>query len=216
VKFRHFLNAVVILAASLQGVAQSRPLMVAPLFPISYDPQRVHFEPAPPSIGQFCGDLKGRKLWVYSSWRSGETKYFIVSGYLVGHPDGPGPGSIEPDPTGIAVALQGTKCTTDAADWVMSGEVDAPQSPKLPETTSEVLPGHGAPNVCDKYGTCHYNVRSRQEEAVLEGLASNALERFSEAFGGKQAFLSVFKQSVRHPDLIEPVLRTSLDEYRKK
>lgn len=212
-RFRHFLIAGAILAASFHGVAQSRPPMVAPLFPISYNPQLVHFEPAPPFIGQFCADLKGRKLWVYSSWNSGDTKYFIVSGYLVSHPDGPGPGSIEPDPTGIAVALRGAKCTTDAADWVMSGQVD-PKG-KLLEASSVPLPGHGAPSVCDKYGTCHYVVRSRQEKKVLEGLASDALERFSKAFGGKQAFLSTFRQSVRHPDLVEPVLRSRLDEYRK-
>jgi hypothetical protein len=213
--FRYFLSAAVVLVASFQGVAESRPPMIAPLFPISYDPQRVHFEPAPPSVGQFCGDLKGRRLWVYASWSSGETNYFILSGYLVSHPDGPGPGSIEPDPTGIAVAIRGSKCTTDAADWVMSGQVDPTQKAKLPEAVSEMLPGHGAPSVCDKYGTCHYAVRSRQAEAVLEGLASDALERFSKAFGGKQAFLSAFQQSVRHPDLVEPVLRSRLDEYRK-
>lgn len=190
--------------------------MIAPLFPISYDPQHVHFEPAPPSIGQFCSDLKGRKLWVYASWSSEETKYFIVSGYLVSHPDGPGPVSIEPDPTGIAVALQGSKCITDAADWVMSGQLDASQQAKLPETSQGILPGHGAPSICDKYGTCHYNIPSHHAEAILEGLASNALQRFSEAFGGKQAFLTAFEKSVRHPDLIEPVLRVQLDEYRKE
>lgn len=196
------------------AVAQSKPPMFDPLFAISYDPQQVRFELAPASIGESCKDLTGRKLWVYAEWSSGETKYFIVSGFIVNHPDGPGKGSISPDEDGVAVAIRGSKCTTDDAGWTMSGQLDANGKAKLPETFTEELPGHGAPKVCDKYGTCHYAVRSRQAETVLEGLASNALERFSKAFGGKQAFLSVLQKSGSHPDL-PPVLRSRLDEYRK-
>jgi hypothetical protein len=214
-KLRNFLSAGLVLAGSVMSVAQSKPPMFDPLFAISYDPQQVHFEPAPASIGESCKDLTGRKLWVYAEWSSGETKYFIVSGFIVNHPDGPGKGTISPDEDGVAVAIRGSKCTTDDAAWTMSGQLDANGKAKLPETFAEELPGHGAPKVCDKYGTCHYVVRSRQAETVLEGLASNALERFSKAFGGKQAFIGVLQKSGSHPDL-SPVLRSRLDDYRKK
>jgi len=214
-KFRYFLSAGLVLAVSITAIGQSRPPMFDPLFGITYDLNRIHFERAPASIGQLCSDLRGRKLWVYAEWSIDKTKYFIVSGYIVNHPDGPGKGDISPDEDGVAVALQGSQCTTDGADWTMSGEIDANRKEKLPDAFPEELPGHRAPRICDKYGTCHYAVRSRQAEAILEGLASDALERFSKAFGGKQAFLSAFQQSVRHPDLVEPVLRSRLDEYRK-
>jgi len=214
-KYRNVLSAGLLLAGSLTAVAQTKHPMFDPLFAMSYDPQLIHFELAPASIGQLCSDLRGRKLWVYAEWTSGETKYFIVSGFIVNHPDGPGKGDISPDEDGVAVALQGSKCTTDDAAWVMSGEIDANGKAKLPEAFPEALPGHGAHRVCDKYGTCHYEVRSHQAEAVLEGLASDVLERFSKAYGGKQGFLSVLQKSGPHPDL-PPVLRSRLDEYRKQ
>jgi hypothetical protein len=214
-KLRTFLGMSLVLVGSMTAVAQSKHPMFDPLFALSYDPQLVHFELAPASITQLCSDLRGRKLWVYAEWTSGETKYFIVSGFIVNHPDGPGKGDISPDETGVAVALQGSKCTTDGADWTMSGEIAVNGKAKLPDAFPEALPGHRAPAICDKYGTCHYAVRSRQAEAVLEGLASDALERFSKAYGGKQGFLSVLQKSRAHPDL-PPVLRGRLDEYRKQ
>jgi len=214
-KVRDVLTIGLVLAASITAVAQAkRPPMFDPFFAISYEPERVHFESAPAAITESCHDLRGRKLWVYAEWSSGDTKYFIVSGYIVNHPDGPGQGSISPDEDGVSVALHGSKCTTDDAAWTMSGVVDAAGKSKLPETTSEELPGHGAPRLCDKYGTCHYAVRSRQAEAVLEGLASDALERFGKAFGGKQVFLSALQKSGPHSDL-PPVLRHQLEAYRK-
>lgn len=213
-KLRNFLSTSLILVGSMTAVAQSRHPMFDPLFAISYDPQRVHFDLAPASISESCKDLRGRKLWVYAEWNSDETKYFIVSGFIVNHPDGPGKGDISPDEDGVAVALRGSQCTIDDAAWTMSGQVDNAQKTKLPDAFQESLPGHGAPRICDKYGTCHYAVRSRQAEAILRGLASDALERFSKAFGGKQAFLNLLQKSGSHPDL-SPVLRSRLDEYRK-
>lgn len=214
-KLRYLLCAGLVLVGSMTAVAQSKHPMFDPLFAISYDPQRVDFELAPASIGESCHDLRGRKLWVYAEWSSGETKYFIVSGFIVNHPDGPGQGSISPDEDGVAVAIRGAKCTTDDAAWTLSGVLDMNGKANLPETFPEELPGHGAPRVCDKYGTCHYVVRSRQAEAVLEGLASDAMERFGKAFGGKQVFLSTLQKSGPHTDL-PPVLRNQLDVYRKK
>lgn len=204
-----------ILAGSIMALAQAKHRMFDPLFAISYDPQQVHFELTSAAISELCKDLRGRKLWVYAESSSGDTKYFIVSGFIVNHPDGPGQGSTSPDEDGVAVAIRGTKCTTDDAAWTMSGVLDTAGKANLPETIPEELPGHGAPRVCDKYGTCHYVVRSRQAEAVLKGLAADALERFGRAFGGKQAFLSALQKSESHPDL-PPVLRSRLDEYRKK
>ena len=214
-KLRCVLVTGLVLAGSIMASAQAKHPMFDPLFAIGYDPQQVHFELAPAVISESCKDLRGRKLWVYAESSSGDTKYFIVSGFIVNHPDGPGQGSISPDEDGVAVAIRGAKCTIDDAAWTMSGVFDTAGKANLPETIPEGLPGHGAPRVCDKYGTCHYAVRSRQAETILERLASDALERFTKAFGGKQAFLSALQKSGAHSDL-PPVLRSRLDEYRKK
>lgn len=97
----------------------------------------------------------------------------------------------------------------------MSGTLGAEGKASLPEALPEELPGHGAPRLCDRSGTCHFVVRSQQAEAVLEGLASDAMERFCKAFGGKQAFLNALQKSGPHSDLA-PVLHDQLEAYRKK
>jgi hypothetical protein len=183
--------------------------MFDPLFAITYDPQKIHFDSAPVAIGRLCKALRGNNVWVYAEWGSADTRYYIVSGFF--RYEG---GSVAPDEDGIAIAIRGSKCTTADAAWTMSGELAANATGKLPEAFAESIPGLGAPRICDKYGTCHYAVHSRQAEAVLEGLASDALERYSKAFGGKQAFLDALRKSTASPD-IPPVLRRRLDEYRK-
>jgi len=213
-RFKVCLSATVLFAASTIAMAQSKVPMFDPLFAISYDPQVTHFEQAPETIGRLCKDLRGRKLWIYAEWRDKETTYYIVSGFIVNHPDGPGKGDVSPDEDGVAVAIQGEKCTTDDAVWTLSGWSDTNPAARLPEAFPESLPGKGAPRVCDKSGSCHYAVRSLHAQSILEGLASDALERFSKAFGGKKEFLDRIQKTGAHLD-IPPVLRHQLDEYRK-
>jgi len=215
--FRHFIYVSLTLAGTIAMAAQSRTAMYDPLFYITYDPHRIHFELAPPVIGQLCGaDLRTRKLWVYAKWITKDADYYIVSGFIVNHPDGPGKGDISPDPDGIAVAIRGTKCVAEDALWVMSGEAESDQKAALPETFPEALPGDGAPAVCERGGNkCHYLIRSREARAILDGLASDALGRFSRAFGGKTEFLNAYDRSTHNPDFIVPVIRSHIEEYRK-
>jgi len=215
--FRKCLIAGTLLMQGMLALAQAKPPMFDPLFGITYDLKRVQFESAPPVVNRLCGpDMRMRHLFIYAKWIANGTDYYIVSGYAVNHPDGPGKDNISPDEDGIAVAIHGTKCTTDDAGWVMSGQNDSNEEAKLPPTFPESLPGHGARRVCDRDGNCHYMVRSREAQAILDGLASDALDRYSKAFGGKQLFLDALSRSASHTNLLAPVLRRHVEEYRGK
>jgi hypothetical protein len=151
-----------------ETVTRSAQPMADPLFGISYNPQRVHFEEAPKSISVLCAGLRDRKLWVYARWDTPETQYFIVSGFMKFWPDGPGRPGTEPD-LGIAVALHAGGCTEDNPEWLLWGDA-RPVGVPPPLTRSK---------------------------DVLIGLVTDALERYAKAFGGKANFLKQLSPSDR-------------------
>jgi hypothetical protein len=156
-----------------------------PLFGISYDPQKVHFEEAPALISKVCPSLRGRKLWVYARSKAADTEYFIVSGYVKFRPDGPGPAGIEPD-FGVAISLRGTSCTTDQAEYFLRGEIN----PARRATPIKV------------------------SEDILNAIVADALNRYSKAFGGKTNFLELLSGDHSREGL-PPVLQRQLEQFEK-
>jgi hypothetical protein len=73
-----------------------------PVFGIQYNPAIVHFEKAPPLIGEACKDMRGKKLYVYAHLTDHETQYFIVQEYL--------------GEFGVAVAIRGMQCAEIDSD----------------------------------------------------------------------------------------------------
>jgi hypothetical protein len=201
----------------LHGLAKEPLRMIDPLFGISYDPTQVQFEKAPERIFQLCPDMSNMKQsWTYGYWKTGDTEYFIVSGFMKVHPDGLGPVGIEADELGTVLALQGKKCMVRAGDWILSGEMESSGSkkPALPQEFKMLLPGFEARHVCVS-GQCHSEFRSRSSIDALDGLMSNAFDRYVKAFGGKAAFMSAFSAAHIDLDNLYLVVRRHLEKFMK-
>src|SRR5262249_21592490 len=184
----HFLRllSIGLLFLSLKpGEAKAEQKMLDPLFGIAYDPQQIHFDLVPEAISKLCPGYRGKRMWVYAHFKKAETEYFIISFFAKYYPDGPGRASIAADP-GTAIALRGNECRDDQSDWVMLGQVN---------------PGNKKPIIVD--------------EAILDGLASDALERYTKAFGGKEKFLAALNENPSPGD-IAPVLQKHLDQFMKQ
>jgi len=211
-------SLVTLTAATLAATGQGRPErpdMVAPLYDIEYIASSVHFDPAPASITSLCHEFKGRSLWLYAAYRTNDAEYYVVSGYIP-ETNKDDKYATELPGTGDIVALKGGHCAVRDTVWTFSGTIDPSKRNALPATFPEVLPGLDASPLCDNSGSCHYEIRSRQAEAILNGLADDAIARSAKAFGGKQRFLKRLHKL--HPDYDElaPILRDRIKEYAKK
>lgn len=106
------------------GVLAAQPLgsMEDPLFGISYDTQKVHFESVPVSLVKQCSELQNRYIeaWIYGQTKTEDTKYVIISGLM--NSDGENAEGPHPDVAGIAVSIHGTKCVTETADGFLWGK----------------------------------------------------------------------------------------------
>jgi hypothetical protein len=107
-----------------------------PLFGMSYNTTEVRFEEAPAQVIQLCSELRGRKLWLFAAHKAGDAEFYIVSGLVQVHPDGPRPTSAEPD-GGDAVEIRGGKCYLSTLDWLLSGKVNP--NPIAPNASKQVL-----------------------------------------------------------------------------
>src|ERR1700682_3185903 len=73
-------------------MAQTQKSMTDPLFGISYDPEKVHFEGMPPVLAEKCRGLKGRyvEAWIYGHFKTADSEYFLISGLMEFQEDKPG------------------------------------------------------------------------------------------------------------------------------
>ena len=199
--------------AGVSSTAQSRPPMFSPFFLFSYDPNMIHFDPAPAFISRLCPFLHKHEpnLWLYAKYEDADERFFVVSGYLRGAESG----KVEADDSGAVVEIRQGKCSLVDAAWATTGWIDPSAEASLPESAGEILPGYHAPRVCAA-GDCHYVLRSRREKAVLVGLLSDALVSFTKAFGGQDKFLSAFNQKIHDRSLLDPIVRECLENYEKR
>ncbi len=186
-KIGGLMSAVVIICSGVMGLAQSRKLMVDPLFAISYNPQNVRFESLPASLVGKCPELRGRYTqgWVFGHLKTAaDSEYFLISG-MVQYRDAVtgAPTSIAPDETaGLAVAFLGSKCLVDQADYFL---------------TQKINPANSATPIM-------------ASESVLTGILKDAFKRYAEAFGGKKTFLKLAHEDAIGP----PVVLEQLKLYK--
>jgi hypothetical protein len=88
-----------------------RWLMNDPVFGIVYDPHRVRFENAPPSLGKACAaDLRNQNAyWLFAYWKEADTEYLLTS-------------SQRASVSGGAAVIRGIRCTLGLPDWLLTGE----------------------------------------------------------------------------------------------
>jgi len=179
----------VFLAAGNNQVARAKRTMADPLFGIFYNVDEVHFEDAPAEVGQTCKELRGRKMWMYAELKTPDAEYYIVSGFLTVRPDHPEVGApkFEPD-GGVAVELAGNTCRVAPADSFMWD--DAGGGSKAPSITVT--------------------------KPILEGLVTDALNRYTAAFGGKSSFLRALHSGQFSTKKLPPVLRARFEEFANR
>jgi hypothetical protein len=166
-------------------MVQAQESMTDPLFGISYDRQRVHFERMPSLLMENCPRLHGRYVaaWDYGHFKIPDSEYFLISGLMESHEDVPGETrTIGPDEGGgLVVALQGSKCLVDQAEYFLTQGVNPAKS-----ATPIMVP-----------------------KSVLSGILRDSFKKYVIAIGGKQEFLKHVK-----PNALLPIVREQLEIFQ--
>lgn len=159
--------------------APAQHVMPDPFCSVSYDPQSVHFEKMPTDLISRCPKLRGRYVaaWVYGHLKTSDSEYFLISGLMQFHDEETGRAtSIAPEEgDGLAVALRGSTCLVDQADYFLSQAIN----PAKKATPIVAPPG------------------------VVSGILHDGFKRCAAAFGGKQEFLKRVKPGVAIPPVEE-------------
>ena len=167
-------------------MAQAQKMMTEPLFGISYDRQRVHFEKMPSLLEETCPRVHGRYVaaWAYGHFKTADSEYFLVSGLMESHEDESGDTrTIAPDEGGgLVVALQGSKCLVDQAEYFLTQGVNPAKS-----ATPIMVP-----------------------KSVLAGMLQDSFKKYVVAFRGKQEFLRRVKRNT-----LLPIVREQLEIFEK-
>ncbi len=187
-----------------QGRVSKRfTLLDEPMFGVSYDYTKVHYEPMPASMQHLCPDYRKGTFWTYAHVKRESVDYFVVMGVRPGQ-DG--------DSFGAAAAVEGSDCTEEDSKGMMSGFV--PKGGYGSERTETSLPGLGAPDVCDQMGNCHYVLRSAEEEGLLRALVRDGLARAVRAWGGADRFKKeACKPSILGGNSDTPVVQEELTKF---
>jgi hypothetical protein len=166
--------------------------MADPFLGMFYDVDNVHFEDAPAAIGRNCKELRGRKMWLYAELKTAHAEYYIVSGFLTIKPDSPTGGAVASEPDGgVVVRLAGKSCRLAPADTFMWE--DKSQGPK------------SAPNKAIE-----------PSRFVLDGLVTDALRRYTAAFGGRSNFLKEVKEHHIAASKLPPTLWVHFEQFVSK
>ncbi len=105
------LAVLLLMTAPLSSQKKSQPrVMSEPVFGITYDPEKVHFDYAPSWLASRCHE-KGanRKFWLYAYLKDGDTEYFVVSDRVS-------------EESGIGFVVRGQKCSDGLPEWVLTGD----------------------------------------------------------------------------------------------
>ena len=178
-----------------------------PMFGISYDSSRVHYEVMPAPLRQMCPGYERGIFWVYAHIKRAFGDYYVVMGVTPGQ---------NGDSLGAALLIKDGQCRVEDSTRMLSGFV--PDRGYRPEANSGTLPGLGAPQLCNQgpFGDCHYVLRSADEEDVLRDLVRDALGRGARAWGEA----TQFKAAVCNPALREaassmPIVQQELTRFCK-
>lgn len=166
------------------GEAQVPKLIDDPLFGISYDPQKVHFERVPPLLSQKCTSVRERYVvaWVYGHFQAADAQYFLVSGLMQSRDEETGALTVaQEEGDGTVVALRSSKCLMDQADYFFSQGVNPAK-----DATPIMVP-----------------------KSVLRGVLQDAFKRYSNAFGGREKFVAKVKIGA----IAVPIVREQLEIF---
>lgn len=166
--------------------AQGKPLMSDPVFGISYDPSKVHFEAAPSRTSRLCPGLREARFWLYAYWRDGETEYFVLS-------------NRKSSVSGAGVVISAGKCTEGLPDWILTGN-----------------PEYAPRAASDGNSEAAKRARSiKFTPGVLHGLATDLLRRYTAAFGGKKSFIRAVQKDGLSPNNKMPVVKEEFEKFSK-
>lgn len=97
-------------------------------------------------------------------------------------------GTLDPETDGLTVKIHGAICAVDQPDWILSGSVNPYVS--------------------------HNPIGAAPE--VVNGLATDLLRRYTEAFGGKAEFLRAVRQTRSFsPSTLPNVVRSQFEQFAK-
>jgi hypothetical protein len=183
-------------------------VLTEPVFGITYDPSKVHFEIVPPPVRYLCSVTFDHE-YVHAHVKSGKTDYYVISGYSLNQ-DG--------DSFGYIAMVVGKHCETYDMQSAFLGEPPA-QAYGI-TSTIEQIPGKGAEYVRDFgvsgiMGNYHYIFRSEHEESLVHLLIRDSLDRSSRAFGGRQKYQSKVCTADQLGIWSESSERASRDELQK-
>jgi hypothetical protein len=170
-----FASVIVANIASNEASAQQRAnhtILEDPMFGLSYDYTKIHYEQLSDSVGSVCRNLvKGGRYWIFAHIKRDSGNYYVVMGVV---PKQSG------DSLGIALWIRTSECDGEDSLWMQSGLTPAEGYASIPY--SGELPGLNAQKACDR-GECHYVFRSPEEEAILRDLVRDAISRGVQAWG---------------------------------
>lgn len=167
------------------GKTQQQQPMEDPLFGISYNPNKVRFEPVTTSLSEQCTELRTKydRAWIYGHWKGVDAEYFIVSGLAKFHHEESGAPYVAPD-FGTAVELTSSRCISAHIDYLMLGDAAVGTHPFV-----------------------------GLNDTILAHISEDALERYAKAFGGKINFLDHLPKKNR--DNLPPALQKQLEIFEK-
>lgn len=183
----------------------SRTRVSEPIFGITYDYTKVHYEPVPAALRKTCGGFEVGTYWTFAHFEKGGRAYYVVLGVW---PDQDG------DSLGNAIEIDGSKCTIDESTWMLSGFV--PSTGYLQVKNAPELPGLNAKEICDQgaLGSCHYLLRSAAEEETLRALVDDAIKRGILAWGGDASFKHVAcVPTILKGQKATPIVQQALEQY---
>jgi hypothetical protein len=158
-------SVLLLLLGSAVAVPQSAVnRVVDPFFFIEYDPANVHFDHIPKLIGERCTQLRNYYVegWVYGHLKTHEAEYFIVDGLVKIESQQPHgqPSVIQDDGFGYIVEIRPGECLVDPTSYIF-----------FPELNKGVKP------------------RVHTDDALLNTISAELLDRYTRTFGGKEVFL---------------------------
>ena len=173
-------------AAIAQGPLSS---VVDPFFLIDYNPAIVHFKSIPAILSDRCKALQNFYAdgWVYGHLKTADAEYFITYGYVkVDLEDGHSSIVVPEEDDGLAIEVRGQGCRVDRAQFFLRKQLN----PAKNATPIEV------------------------SDSVLDAIAADIVDRYVQAFGGKQKFLMHVTAFARNG--LPPVVQKQLEKVERE
>ena len=135
-----------------------------PVFGMTYDIRKVHFDLAPTVVRTRCRGLPDKTLWLFAHWNEPDTEFFVLSGR-------------KSEVSGIGVVIKAGTCIQALPDWVLTGDrkywSGAGHPPPIP-FTERVLHGLAA-DLLSRYARAFGGRNNFIEHVCADGLPMSEL-----------------------------------------